>query len=833
MQAALETLWRELDQGGFSQALRAEVLHFNGGLFSDGYALPITEEQLTLLIATSELDWSLVEPAIFGTLLERALDPRERHRLGAHFTPRAYVDRLVSATIVEPLRAEWQRVQDVVLDLVDECGSPGSKGTALALIAGYTGSEIKRAVRKRSAAANVDDRQQVARQLVTSFHARLSRVTVLDPACGSGNFLYVALERLKQLEGEVLALEARIGGGGERIALAQLDVDPRNFRGLEINPRAAKIAELVLWIGYLQWYRRNRGVDAGVLGHQWPDPVLHAYHNIEHRDAVIEWTSTHETGSTRWDGVTKKAHPTTGHLVPAIDGHIHVQGYGGVTCAQWPAAEFIIGNPPFIGAGAMRDALGDGYVEAVRTAWSAVPESADFVMYWWHHAAVLVHQRVTRRFGFITTNSITQTFNRRVVQSAMAENLRICWAIPDHPWVDSTNGAAVRVAMTVGELNDGQNNANDGVLLRVVSETDVNADIPAVVYSETRGAINSDMTIGADVTTAVTLRSNERLASEGMKPHGEGFLVTREQAQALGLGTDPVAASLIRPYRNGRDMTHHSRDLFIIDAFEKTDDELRLCAPAIYQHILEHVKPERDHNNREAYRKKWWIFGEPRRDYRPALHGLKRYIATVKTARHRVFQFLDQALLADSKLIMFASDDAYVLGILSSRIHCVWATATGGHLGVGNDPTYAVTASFGTFPFPDPNSSLRQRICALAEEMDAHRKLSLRHPDVTLTSMYNIIEKVRAGEALTPNEKTIHTLGLCAVLQDVHQRLDAAVAEAYGWPAGMSDADVLARVVALNKYRATEESRDSIIRWLRPAYQQSCVTRTPRSKRNK
>jgi len=343
--AALEQLWSELDRGGFSRALRADVLHFNGGLFAESYALPISEAQLALLVETAELDWSPVEPAIFGTLLERALDPRERHRLGAHYTPRAYVDRLVSATLVEPLRESWQQVQDLVEELLERPVVRALRERAQNLIVTLTGAteagtatsgRAGRATKGRTKeAVTADSAQILAQSLVNAFHRHLAGVRVLDPACGSGNFLYVALEHLKRLEGEVLALETRLGTASGRIALANLDVDPRNFLGLEINPRAARIAELVLWIGYLQWYKRSH---PGAVAH-WPDPVLHAYNNIVCRDALIEHSGARDTGDTRWDGRSTRAHPATGEQVPDDRVRAPVVAYDVVVPAQWPDAD--------------------------------------------------------------------------------------------------------------------------------------------------------------------------------------------------------------------------------------------------------------------------------------------------------------------------------------------------------------------------------------------------------------------------------------------------------------------------------------------------------------
>ncbi|MFA7281182.1 MAG: DNA methyltransferase, partial [Sterolibacterium sp.] len=436
-------LWQEMDRGGFSVVLRHVLPQFNGKLFKNpsvgSLVIALTKAQIGLLIEAAKADWTLVEPAIFGTLLERALDPAERHALGAHYTPRAYVERLVLPTVMEPLRQSWQYVQAAALLLANE----GKDKEAIA--------EIR------------------------AFHRRLCELRVLDPACGSGNFLYVTLEHMKRLEGEVLNQLHEFGHGQAQIETEGFAVDPHQFLGLEINPRAAAIAELVLWIGYLQWHFRIRNKNAGA---GLPNPILRDFKNIECRDAVLAYEKMEYVmdargiAVSRWDGKTMKIHPVTGEKVPDETAQVPLERYVNPRCAEWPAADVVVGNPPFIGASTMRAALGDGYVDSLRGAWREVPDSADFVMFWWHHAAELVSAGKLSRFGFITTNSLRQTFNRRVLAAALERGaagdsllpsrasakavatspppprLHLAFAIADHPWVDSADGAAVRIAMT-------------------------------------------------------------------------------------------------------------------------------------------------------------------------------------------------------------------------------------------------------------------------------------------------------------------------------------------------------------------------------------------------
>ncbi|MGB4585249.1 MAG: DNA methyltransferase, partial [Rhodoferax sp.] len=773
LQQMLRILWADMDHGGFSAALAAPVLHFNGKLFkeaaSDGYSLLLTTAQIDQLIAAARANWREVEPAIFGTLLERALDPTERHALGAHYTPRAYVERLVLPAVVEPLRAEWANALAASIVLAQEAMAMEASPV---IMTANTPANIRAVDRFE---ATVRAKWHEARQQIKDFHHQLCNTRVLDPACGSGNFLYVTLEHLKRLEGEVFNQLEALGESQDSLSIGVETVTLEQLRGIEINERAAAMAELVLWIGYLQWHIRTRGNKAVA------EPVVHNYGNIECRDAVLAWDGlepahdAHGALLTRWDGKTRKPHPVTGKAVPDESAQVPQWRYLGARKAAWPDADFIVGNPPFLGAGKdMRLALGDGYVETIRNTWPEVPESVDFVMYWWAHAAALVAQGKVHRFGLITTNSLRQTFNRRVVQAALTgtavppsfaqeklattsggvgagqkspptharpdadtAGLVLTFAIPDHPWVDSADGAAVRVAMTVAKRGSDpdfaqQNSGSDplfagsgtGRLLTVTDEQTGEFGEVSVTLTEKTGLVNADLSVGTDITNAQALLACQDLSNRGVQLFGAGFIVTPEQAAAMGYGTTPGLERVIRDYRNGRDLTDAPRGVRVIDAFGLSAEQLRSQFPAVYQWLLEHVKPERDQNNRATYRDNWWIHGEPRKVLRKQLAGLPRYIATVETAKHRTFQFLDASILPDNKLIAIALADAFHLGVLSSRAHISWALAAGSTL--EDRPVYVKTTCFETFPFPAEDTgltpALRDRIASLAEQIDHHRK---------------------------------------------------------------------------------------------------------------
>ena len=772
----VKQLWEAMNKGGFAHALETHVKRFNGEFFRTHSVLSLDREEIGELYEAARANWRDVEPAIFGTLLEQALDAAERKKLGAHYTPRSYVERLVVATIIEPLRADWAQA----LSTAERQKSEGRAADAIATI--------------------------------KAFHDKLCATRILDPACGTGNFLYVALELVKRLEGEVLEALADLGGQEALSGLEGHGVDPHQFLGLEVNARAAAIAELVLWIGYLQWHFRTKGGPPA-------EPILRAFHNIQVMDAVL----------TPPDGL---ALDQKGKPLRRGGSDAPVYSYKTPKRPDWPAAEFIVGNPPFIGGKDIRARIGNEYAEALWKAHPKLNDSADFVMYWWDRAAELLTEKgsVLRRFGLVTTNSISQVFQRRVMERHLTAKkpISLVMAIPDHPWTKATkDAAAVRIAMTVAKAG-----SKEGLLRDVTREAALDTDAPEVEFKETKGSINSDLTIGTDLAQSKGLRANDGLCSRGMSLHGDGFIVTPKEAEYLGLGKRKGLEQHIRAYRNGRDLTARPRGVMVIDLFGLEAEEVRQRFPEVYQHVKSEVKEKivvtdekeqkvgRDWNNRATYRENWWVFGEPRKELRPALAGLSRYIATVETAKHRVFEFLSGEILPDNRIVVFALSTGFDLGVLCSRIHVIWTLANGGTL--EDRPIYTKSRCFDPFPFPDVTEAQKVAIRAIAEELDTHRKRVLaEHGHLTLTGLYNVLEKLRAGvkpDALDTDDRRVFDDGLVLILKELHDKLDVAVAEAYGWPADLADEEILARLVALNKERAAEEAR-GLVRWLRPEYQ--------------
>jgi hypothetical protein len=829
---ALESLWKTMDVGGFDAGMRATLKRFNGSLFKNSSAIKLTAGEISELHIASKRDWADVEPAIFGTLLERALDKRLRAKFGAHYTPRAYVERLVVPTIMEPLRNDWDSVQAQAEDHLQN----GDEKKAL--------NEIR------------------------AFHRKLCTTRVLDPACGTGNFLYVSLELMKRLEGEVLDAISSLGGVPNRISdfpalafsgqvrrdEAHFSVSPAQFFGLEVNPRAVPIADLVLWIGFLKWQLRT--IKVGAL----QEPILDAYGTIREQDALLAYDdkalARDEDGKpiTVWDGITRKQHPVTGKLVPDPTARKETYTYKSPRRAVWPQAEFIVGNPPFIGGKDMRAELGDGYAEAC---WKArdkhLRRGADFVMHFWDEAARRLTVKNTkaapnplRRFGFITTNSITQTFSRRVVEHYLNAKtpLSLTYAIPDHPWLKQPDKAAVRIAMTVAQAGN-----REGTLATVRAEEGLNTDTPQVSLAKRQGKITAKLTLGADLSKVQPLLANEALCSPGVKLHGAGFIVDRAKALQLGLGTIEGLKKHLPEFRNGRDVAQRPRDVLVIDLFDVPADQVRDQFPQVYQHLYDHVKPERDakvggSKDMSEYAAKWWLFGKTRQVLRDQIDGLERWLVTVHTGKHRHFSFLKVGTLPENGLVNITLADANKLAVLSSQPHLKWTLSNCAWMGVGNDARYILSSCFNPFPFP---AELPPALDQLGEELDAHRKRQLEaHDSLTMTRMYNVLERVReldAGADVAPlddKERAIYDAGLVGILKELHDEIDAQVFAAYGWsdlgdvlvgkPGATTPSlhktpeqeaaedELLARLVALNQERYAEEQRGQV-RWLRPDYQ--------------
>jgi type II restriction/modification system DNA methylase subunit YeeA len=681
-----------------------DIAWFNGGLFADDSVFDLTSADMSTLRAASALDWSNVEPAIFGTLFERSLDPGKRSQLGAHYTSKEDILLIVEPVVIDPLQARWQAV----------------KAEALAL--------AEAAENQRKGAAYNKLRAQMQDKLY-AWLAELSAVRILDPACGSGNFLYLALRRMLDLWREVYLFSAERG----LPTLLPHQVHPSQLYGLETNVYALELASVVVWIGYLQWLNDN--------GIGWPtEPILRKLDNIQNRDAIL----THDA-----DG--KPVEP------------------------QWPEADYIIGNPPFLGDKRMRGELGDEYVDELRTLFEGrVPGGADLVTYWFEKARALVEVGKTKRVGLLATQGIRGGTNRAVLERIKSSG-EIFWAQSDREWV--LDGAMVHVSMIA--FDNG-------------SETETSLD--GVPVAE----ISAALTAGTDLTKAHRLHENEGLAYIGDMKKGS-FDVTEGVAasmlKAIGNPNGMPNSMVVKPFLNARDITMRSRQRWIIDFGEMKEEEAAQYEVP-FEYLRIHEKQHRDGVRNPLERIRWWQHGRVAGEMRAAVAGLSRYIATPRHSKYRVFTWVGAEVVPDSALVVFARDDDYFMGILHSNVHELWSRHTGTQVRDAESGfRYTPVVCFDQFPFPWPPGHEPQgapQVAAIAEaarELLSKRDAWLNPPNAspeelkkrTLTNLYNARP---------------------SWLAEAHRKLDAAVFAAYGWPDTLTDAELLERLLALNHERA-------------------------------
>jgi hypothetical protein len=680
----LRGLFEQMHTGGYFGT--EEINHVNGGLFEDGDVLEFTKPEIQTLIGVSKLDWSRIEPAIFGTLFERGLDPDKRTQLGAHYTDRAAIDRLVEPVVMTPLRREFDA-------MVLKAESLLASGDA----------------KNKRAAIN----------LYEAFLARLRAVRVLDPACGSGNFLYVALRKLKDLEHTALQWASL---RFHRPIELFLGVGPENVLGIELNPYAAELAKVTIWIGEIQWM-----IEHGY--HFRADPVLRRLDQIDNRDALMDFTDP--------------THPVE---------------------ASWPDAEFIIGNPPFLGGKLLRRSLGDEYVDDLFEVFDGrVPQEADLVVYWHEKARAMVAVGRTRRVGLLATQGIRGGANRKVIERIKdTGDLFLAWS--DEQWV--LDGANVHISFL--GYDDGSDTARllDG---RPVAE------------------INADLTSGSDLTKAKPLPENAGISFMG-DTKGGAFDISGDLARRMLAAQNPDGrsnADVVRPWVNGLDITRKPRDMWIIDFGVDMPIEQAALYEMPFEYVREHVRTVRVGNKRAAYAERWWLHAEPRPAMRAKLAPLARYIATPRLTKHRLFVWLTRETLPDSQIIVIARDDDCTFGVLHSRVHELWARAMGSQLREYESGfRYTPTTTFETFPFPRATDEQARVIGDAARDLTRLRD-----------GWLSIVGPTDEGE-----ERTLTTLynQQPSWLIQAHTRLDEAVLAAYSWPAELPDDLVLARLLDLN-----------------------------------
>lgn len=721
-------LFRAMKDGG--RVGFEHVDWFNGGLFDDDTAIPLDGADIALLQRVADLNWSEIDTTIFGTLFERGLDPDKRSQLGAHYTDHDKIQLIVEPVITRPWLAEWAQIKAPLIALAGNPTPPRRGGRA---------------------------QPNLATAAYRSFMARLRAFRVLDPACGSGNFLYVALLALKDIEHQV-AIEAEALGLEREFP----HIGPEAVLGIEVNPYAAELARITVWIGEIQWMRRN-GFNVS------RNPILKPLDTIECRDAIL------------------------------TDAGVE---------ATWPSAHVIVGNPPFLGGKMLRSGLGDDYIDPLFAAYaSKVSAEADLVVYWLAKAWERVARGESQRVGFVATNSIRGGPNRRVLDAIAREGV-IYDAWEDEPWV--LDGAAVRVSVVcfARALPD------DGARLNGIPVRRINADLSGAAIDVTAARQlreNADIAFMGD--------------TKGAAFEIPGELARKWLALPLNPNGRPNS-DVLRPWMNGMDVTRRSSDRWIIDfGWEMSEAEAALYE-APFSHLAEHVRPTRLKNRREAYRIFWWRHVEPRPGMWRALSGHARFIATPTVSKHRLFSWIKSAVCPDHQLIVIARSDDTAFGILHSKFHEAWALRLGTWLGVGNDPRYTPSTTFETFPFPAELTQNRSAefyasnshavaIAAAARRLDELRSNWLNPTDLVrevpeVSSVFPTrLLPIDDAAAAVLKTRTLTNLynERPAWLANAHRDLDAAVAAAYGWHTDISDDDALAALLELNRVRALAQEQ--------------------------
>jgi hypothetical protein len=733
----------------------ATIRHFNGNLFDDRTVLEMTSEEVNRIATAAALDWSAVDPSIFGTLFERGLDPAKRSQLGAHFTSREDIELVVDAVVMTVLRREWDETREIIESLLTtgkkkRPAKPPTKPLSSA------------AARKASGEAG---------SILHRFLVRLQHVHILDPACGSGNFLYVALLRLKDLEKEAI-LYGNDNGLGSFLPM----VSPSQLYGIEINTYAHDLAQMTVWIGWLQWIRVN--------GFGFPaDPILRPL-----------------TDNIR--------------LMDAIMGEV-----AGVGCQvsgnepEWPTVDFIIGNPPFLGDKLMRRELGDTYVDRLRGLYEGrLPGQSDLCCYWFEKARAHIAAGNCKRAGLLATQGIRGGANREVLKR-IKDGGGIFWAESDRPWI--LDGANVHVSMVGFDDGEEKTHTLDGKPVET---------------------INANLSSVADVATADPIPGNRETCFLG-DIKGAAFDIT--ETEALRMLNEPNAAGVpnsdvLLPWINGLDVTRRERNMWIIDfgVYPERADCLRYQEPFAY--VDAHVRPVKSQNRRAIRARYWWRHSETHPEMRSRIAPLPRFLTTIAVAKHRLFVWTSLPTLPDHAVFVFARSDDYFFGVLHSRFHEVWALKLGTRL--ETRPRYTPTTCFETFPFPEAHAEHDAAIAAAAKELNALREGWLNPPEWTRTETLEFAGTVGGPWDRYIDPATIEDRGAFKVgtvryprlvprdeasavrlkdrtltnlynerpawLAACHEKLDAAVAAAYGWPADLSDEAILERLLALNQAQA-------------------------------
>ena len=763
-----------------------KVPHFNGGLFADrdARALPLSNDQVRRCLAAAKLDWSQIDPSILGTLFVRGLDPSKREELGAEYTSRETIMTIIRPVLSEPVLADWATTKSEIEALID----PAAKALSAELEAASQYPEMAEEIREvrsnltggpqlflfdelpklrkhrqldqvrrglRSADRAYRQALKEGEATYKTFLERLRALRVLDPACGSGNFLYLALDELKTLEWQIMVEGEALG-----FERAFPSIGPEAVLGIELNPYAAELARVSVWIGEIQWMLRN-GFDLNRA------PVLKPLDTIQNKNALVD-----------------------AHGNPAV----------------WPDADVIVGNPPYMGAKLMKRRLGPEETSRIRSVYAGrLPAFTDLVCFWFENARLMIEEGRAARAGLVGTNSIRKNTNLNVMHRILDET-RIFAAWPEQRW--DIDGAAVDVSLVCfGQHPD------PAAYLDGEPVTEIHADLTAGLnltlarpLEENAGVAMLGIQKSGPFDVAGSL-AREWMAQPAnpngcnnasvLKPYWNGDDVTSRPRDVWlidlppGL-TEASAAQFAAPF-------HHIAST--PDEDGKMIEELRNASGSAS----------------ETY--PWWEPWRRRPDMREKIECLARYIVTPETAQYRVFSWLSYPTLPDKNLIVIAREDDLMFGLLQSRFHELWSLRKGSDL--QDRPRYTHTSTFATFPFPNgmtPDLPVdkamaaqgAEAISAAARELDRLRMAWL-WPEGSWSEEREVVatlpaRRVPADQAAMDLLKRRTMTALYNERPEwlilAHQALDKAVAAAYEVESEISDDDALEMLLAKNLERA-------------------------------
>jgi type II restriction/modification system DNA methylase subunit YeeA len=775
---AVEQLFRVMATGGLYG--KDKIRYFNGHLFEDSTVYELTEAEIKNLAEAAEADWQFIQPSIMGTLFQRALDESHRAQLGAHYTDEGEIKIIVEPVLMAPLRREWVALKATLLASLKR-----GKGTA-------------------------EERARLQK-----FLKKLRAIIVLDPACGSGNFLYVSLQLLLSLEKEVITFAEQLGFSFPP------EVSVQQLKAIEINSYAFELAQVSVQIGYLQW-RRDNGFDNDRT------PVLQNLDGFQNEDALL----------------VPHFHSKAKTLKEAQAGeHKGDDALKFYTEREWPECDVIVSNPPFLGGSKLWEELGRHYQKELwRVYENRVPGFGDLCCYWFEKAREQIEHGKCKRAGLLATQAIRGGVNRDVLKR-INETGDIFYAISDRDWI--LDGANVHVSMIGFDNGTEKTRQLDGHNVTL---------------------INPNLTTNADVTRAAILNANTGICFIGTKKAGQFEISLEEAKNILNQPQNPNGdhnSSVLFPWLNGETIVRRTPEKWIIYFAEMSESEAAQYEMP-FERVRKLVLPDRKENNEERARRLWWQHRRPAAEMRQAVRALERYIATPRVSKHRIFAWSPAMVLPDDGIYVFGRDDDYFFGILHSRLQEIWARSQGTQVRERESGfRYTPTSCFENFPLPRPTPKQEATIAAAAKELNESRERWLNPPEWTRTEYLEFPASVdgpwsryvdcggnpanagatplspaparqsavaadalpaqsKIGQARYPRlvpkdadcaaklkERTLTKLynERPAWLDLAHKKLDAAVAAAYGFPADLTDEQILERLLALNLERAAEEAK--------------------------